>query len=250
METLPEEVWIQIFSELNAEDLKRISLVCTEWREMALDWRLWARIVRTQWSNIRLELENNEDWRSVYNSLVQFSKLRNEKIVAARGVRASTTDHDQSIEWTLLGNYFWSSKPNPDPDSNEFLIYELTPPMARLEQVMIYPFENIYCYGPRQIRVSVGFSEDKYHYSTKDTFCENTSSVKIIQLPSNDKLPVGRFVRIDLIGRWQKHFAAGYQDRYYTCISSVILLGTRFEAIPGDPLKKGLLGCAAKASRK
>eukprot|EP01102_Stenamoeba_stenopodia_P013448 TRINITY_DN4366_c0_g1_i2.p1 TRINITY_DN4366_c0_g1~~TRINITY_DN4366_c0_g1_i2.p1 ORF type:complete len:198 (-),score=18.15 TRINITY_DN4366_c0_g1_i2:41-634(-) len=151
---------------------------------------------------------------------------------------------------SLNRNYFWSSKPNPDPESNEYLIYELTAPIARLESVMIYPFENIHCYGPRKVKVSVGYRADEYHYSTTEIPCENTSDAKIIDLPTTDKLPVGRYVRIDLIGRWQKHFAMGYQDRYYTCISTVILLGTKYEAIPGEPLRKGFLRAAEAAWEK
>ncbi|KAJ3407117.1 hypothetical protein HDV05_005613, partial [Chytridiales sp. JEL 0842] len=152
-------------------------------------------------------------------------------------IRDSSRDHPlQSIEQTLDSspNSFWSSKGYEDPDTGDFLEYELVEPFNLIHQFIIRPFKASFqrgmpIYAPKFVSISVGLDKDTIYYSSPMYGCINVNEDICFTLPH---LVIGKFVRINFFGRQQTQPT---DNLYYTVMQSVKVRGLTFDDVKEFP---------------
>ncbi|KAJ3126894.1 hypothetical protein HK098_007028 [Nowakowskiella sp. JEL0407] len=155
------------------------------------------------------------------------------------GAAASTVDEaSQNIDKTLdsYTRTFWSSKGSEDPTTSECVIYKLESPMCLVSRVEVTPYEAAFqhgmpIYAPQFLRISIGFNPNlsQMNYIGDLIPVENVNKPVVIEL---DSMVVGKYIRIDLYGRYQTQ---QMDQRYYTCLNFVRCFGA---PVTSDMLSK------------
>jgi hypothetical protein len=165
--------------------------------------------------------------------------LREDNVdVISNAVRASSEDHtSQSIEQALehSSHSFWSSKGSEDPDTGEFLEFDLGDPFCIIYQFIIHPFKASFqrgmpTYAPKFCSISVGLDKNSIYYSSPLYACENVNRELCFTLPC---LLVAGFVRVNFFGR---HETQPADNLYYTVMQQVKVKGLPFGMVSYNPL--------------
>ncbi len=217
-----------------------------DWKGLYVECYKWIRNVETLGHRLP---------RGMSNKRLPGTKTNQEPIrLQLKPILASTTDGDQSIHYTVRGHYFWSSVASPSSESNEFLLYEL-PGLCVIDRVEIEVMQSRKPYPPASLCYELGFTREpleqgghnlvanpKTHIRTGYTSPETkTPSAEISHVNPTpiDQLPkaVGTWIRVDLLGKRNTHFAHGLESEYYVCLNNVSVFGWCLEPSPeADPL--------------
>jgi len=262
-EALPVEVLYQIFSLLDPDSLVRAKRTSRLWDDIVDDshWRkLCARqttirphmvVVGTIWST--LAKDGSVIWEDLFENLYAFHRKYAEPLynvpahrravsvefrqhsVICKAVGSSSCDHNsQTVAQTLnrAPHTFWSSTGSDDPESGEYLLYEVDE--AVVLTVIVKPYRAAYqfstpTYAPRSIRVSVGLTPDSFFFVSDDLPVAHSGEDVMLSLAPT--LVIGRFVRIELLGRYAKQPGDWL---YYTAIESVRIYGVSAISLKGQ----------------
>jgi hypothetical protein len=150
---------------------------------------------------------------------------------------SSTDEANQSIwEPILNDDKFWSSKGSITSEGNEYIIFKFTKIVSLVTGFSIKSFkatfhDNDPIYAPKAIKLSIGFTPEKFHFCTD-----------IIPLPNTNEpltfffLPyyiLGTYIRIDLIGKYQ---IQEIDYRYYHAIQKISVYGKDIKSINSEGL--------------
>jgi len=239
IEDLPSDILLEFFSFLSADELRFAGQVNKRWSSTSLESSLWKRLVSTTPGKERLVPVHHlptTNWKAFYRELESLNRPDSHyESLIAKGLQASSTDgsgNSQSIKQTLArNNKFWSSTGNADPNTNEYLIFQLIQPISIVLSVMIIPFKATFqvgmpIYAPKWLKISVGFSPDKMIYSSDLFPVQNIDEEQRFHL--EPKLVFGGFIRLDLIGRYQTQ---PIDNLFYTVLRYVSVNGIPLGAI-------------------
>ncbi|PRP88757.1 malate dehydrogenase [Planoprotostelium fungivorum] len=226
---LSSEILVHIFNFLDTKSLVRVSAVCSWWyalssvENLIVERGIWRDLHRLLCTYTAITGLTNIHPATMDTQSESFRTSLLDKGILA----SSTDDQSQHIGQTLVNNdrKFWSSSGSSDENSIDFLIYGLVQPTCVISSISILPYEALYqqdcpIYSPKGMRVSVGFTQDDYHWTSDVLPVENRREKYTVH--TGPHLVVGAFIKIELIG---KHTIQQQDEKYYTAIQSCSALG-------------------------
>jgi len=171
-------------------------------------------------------------------------------LLLLKAIRASSVEFDQTADYTLPSQRgFWSSAPNESPDSDEFIDYELLQPLCVIRAFAIQVMRSALPYPPRRVQLAVYHQDPALvaspHYLSPEYPCLNSDHAlyQRFSLPE-DRLVVGGFVRVHLLGKHNPHFVQGKSHLYYTCLTRMEVIGSPVTALRSQLLQRSLVADA------
>ncbi|KAJ3682106.1 hypothetical protein LUZ60_014679 [Juncus effusus] len=181
------------------------------------------------------------------------SKNNHKKNIILDCIGASSTDSfpDERIENTLeirdrieFRPSYWSSGGSVDNNLSEFLMYRLNSNLCVINEIKIRPFQAFFqighpIYASRSVRFKMGYSkmhetflanaekyliaDDNYvwTYVSPEFHMQQENLLQSFKLP-RPALCIGGVIKIELIGRVQKH---SMDSLFYICINHVQVIG-------------------------